>query len=355
MDFFVNAMHKGGVFMYPILLLVIVTPLATLILAVVSALRVRIPALLWLLGPLILVLMGVAGRLQGQMMAEQAVRLASEEYRATMCFSGLSVAAFTEVTALLCAGYLLPLVALAVAIAHCISRGAVRRPTSISGILGLGIGLVATLSCGVVIVATEVVRVVPPALFLAVPVALLAGMLASGLVGLSAEGKPKGADTYGVRALLAVISLLALASLCAAGMLWGQITIWEAMARASAETRATIAAHGMSITTGSLQLGIVAMVGAGLAAFCGLARGGWRSVRPVSAILAGLPVLGIVALLVLSKGQADDLAVAFTDGLDGVLPDMSAPSLVWILLVLLVLFPAGAVLFLIPPAKPKAD
>ncbi len=109
MDFLLSAMHKGGPFMWPILLFSLVGLVVPVGLGLLSSKGKRVPAVLWVLVPGTVLLTGLLGTVQGLDQASEAVAHTSDSVRSTMAHAGMSVALFTQLTGATLAAALLVL------------------------------------------------------------------------------------------------------------------------------------------------------------------------------------------------------------------------------------------------------
>lgn len=91
MNSITDMMHSGGPFMWALLgLLLFAIPL-TMILGGIAAAKIRIPMIAWLLFPLLLVMLGVAGTWLGMTQVVSAVGYASPDIRELLVSAGYSV------------------------------------------------------------------------------------------------------------------------------------------------------------------------------------------------------------------------------------------------------------------------
>ena len=246
MHLLVDLMHKGGPFMW-LLLLVFISAFVPVVLgAVMLGLRRWVPSALFWLAPLGLILFGAVGRIQGQIMASEAVMHASMEVKSTLLHAGLGVAAYTELSGYGMAAMVLALSAPVVGVCLMAGAGPEARWRPLPAVAGVGAGFIAA-------IAAAAVAMVQPwkvhgagGELLLLPGLLVIGGLALGLSAL--RGSDHEADAGRLAAGRLSVGALVLGSvLCAvaAGSLHGYTVLHEAMAHASAETRMSLMALGI--------------------------------------------------------------------------------------------------------------
>lgn len=245
MSLLVELMHKGGPFMWLLLLVFVAAPTLTLLGAVLLALRRWVPAVLFWLAPLGLVLFGAIGRIQGQVMAGEAVAHASMETKSVMLHAGLGVAAHTELSGWGMAALALLLSAPLVGIGLAVGAGPGARWRPTAAVMAALAGLVGA----VVAVAVAFVQPSggsPGAEITLLPAFLLVGGFALGLSALRDNDDPVHAPRLASgRVAVAAMVLAGLLCLVVAGSLHGFTVLHEAMAHASAESRRTLMFMGI--------------------------------------------------------------------------------------------------------------
>ena len=92
-----DLIYQGGPFMWPILILLVLTPLWSMLLAVLGIARFRVPAFLWWCPALLACLIGALGTVIGQHQAIQAIAFASPETQGALAAAGHSTALTTRV------------------------------------------------------------------------------------------------------------------------------------------------------------------------------------------------------------------------------------------------------------------
>jgi hypothetical protein len=301
MEFIVSAMHKGGPFMWPILLLFLVGPVVSVGLGLMSLKGKRIPAVLWVLVPGVALLTGLLGTLQGLDQATQAVAHASDAVRSTMAHAGLSVAFFTQASGAILAAGLLGLTAWIVglaglrrgegAVVSVIGAGAVAGVVGLGGLGCIGFSLSDPSSGSELFIGAAL-------LFSGLPLAI--GSVFTG-------GSDSSQAQLAENRLAAAVCLLGCVGACVIAVLTqAQIQMHEAYAFASPETAATMAAGGRILEEAGEQVGLVAMAVAAVAALLALAPVA-RSLGNVrTAVSAGGVLLGLLCWAGLS-GLVDAL------------------------------------------------
>ncbi len=308
----VDVMHKGGPFMWLLLLLALSAPLPLVAGLVLLALRRFSPALLFWAAPLGLVLGGVLGRLQGHIMVREAVAFASPETQSQLLHAGIGVAAYTEWAGW---GLAAALLSLSAALAGmCLALGAGPRPrwtplaalfAAASGVLGL-VGVVA-----LTLLLARDGSAMGGATWAALLLVLLgaAGLLLAHL---------RASEDPGERSRLAAGRLLVL-SLAVGGLLFAAMGGWlagaselhEALAHASASTRMELL-QALGRRTGQTWLtlcltGAAPLLAGGLLASAG---GLVHALRPRPLISGSLVAAGLLLVAAASGGvawQAHDL------------------------------------------------
>jgi len=313
----VDAMHKGGPFMWPLLMLALMAPGIPLVLALLVGLRKWVPAVAWWLLPGAMLMVGAVGRIQGNVMVREAVDHASAETRSVLLHAGIGVATYTEWAAW---AYLAPLLgfsALAAGLGLYAGAGqpSHHRPGLALAVLGAFLGG-AALTGG--LVGWQASQGVPFGLAgWALPLLLASGGLALALAVAGVADDPDHAARRAGGALL-VVSLVAgsVAAAWMAGELHGSIAVHEAFAYASAETRSSMVAVGLLAARswawpGAAGLSLTVLVGIAVTVVSGL---DW--LRPRALASAGVTAL-LLAGVGLATGyahlQAGDLEAQTTE------------------------------------------
>jgi hypothetical protein len=248
MGLIVDMMHKGGPFMWLLLLLLLAAPIPLVVGAVLLAIRRWAPSVLFWMVPMGLVLFGAVGRIQGQIMASEAVAYASPETKSTMLHAGLAVASYTEFSGWGLAAVTLSLSALLVALGLLIGAGAGARWRAASAVLGF---LAALAAAPLVVVVGMVMPRFSGAAgpeLLVLPLLFVLGALAVGIGALRDNADPAhAARLANGRVQVALLVLGSVVCMVASGSLHGFATLHEAMAHASAESRQTLMVVGIGM------------------------------------------------------------------------------------------------------------
>jgi hypothetical protein len=301
MTFLVDAMHKGGPFMWLLLLLLLAAPLPPLVGAVLLGLRRRAPAALFWLVPGLLVLAGAVGRIQGQIMASEAVAHASVETQSLMLHAGLGVAAYTEFAGWGLAALALWLSAPMVGLALLVGAGEGARWRILPALAGLGGGLLGLLvAVGVAFLQLRATG--PSSALWCVPALALSGGVAMGLAAARGnEADEHGARLAAGRLLVLALVLGSLLTAGLAGVMNGFIQVHEAVAHAAPESRAALMATGTAMMASWVLPSLAALVMVGLGGLAASLSGLRHLTRPGSLISAAVLSLG---LLVVALGPA---------------------------------------------------
>ena len=248
MGLLVDMMHKGGPFMWLLLLLLMAAPIPLLVGAVLLAIRRWAPSVLFWIVPLGLVLFGAVGRIQGQIMASEAVLHASTETKSVLLHAGLGVAAYTEISGWGLASVTLSFSALMVALGLLIGAGSGARWRAGSALLGLLAALAAApLAVVVGVIMPRISGPTGPELVV-LPLLFVLGALALGISALRDNPEPDhAARLANGRAQVALLALASVLCMVAAGTLHGFATLHEAMAHASPESRQTLVVVGVGL------------------------------------------------------------------------------------------------------------
>jgi hypothetical protein len=301
MEFIVSAMNKGGAFMYLIALLSVVGFFLPVLLGVFSVQAKRVPALLWVLMPGLVLMAGIVGTAQGLQQASDAVVHASPDIRPMLSAAGMSVGLMTQFFGAALAAGLLGLTAWIVglgglrrgegAVVSVIGAGAVAGVVGLGGLGCIGFSLSGPWS--------------GPELFIGV--ALLFSGLPLAIGSVFTGGSDSNQARQAENRLAAAVCLLGCVGACVIAVLTeAQIKMYEAFAYASPEIRARMASGERMLDEASGQVGLVAMTVATLAALLALAPVA-RSLGNVrTAVSAGGVLLGLLCWAGLS-GLVDAL------------------------------------------------
>jgi len=300
MSLLVEMMHKGGPFMWLLLLVLVTAPTLTIVGAVLLGMRRWTPSMLFFAGPLGLVLFGAVGRIQGHIMVSQAVMHASTETKSVLLHAGLGVAAYTEVSGWALAALLLLLSAVAVAVALLAGAGpgARYRPVP-AGLAGLA-GVVSALLVGAVAFVGPGLTGSPGPELLFLPVFSLLGGLAMGVAALRDNSHEDHASRLANgRAVVASMVLAGLVCVVATGALHGFTVVHEAMAHASPELRGALMYAGIVGSRAWLLPGAGGLLVLGAAAAV-ISLGGIRHLFAPRHLVSG----GVVVLCALVAAAA---------------------------------------------------
>lgn len=275
-------MTDGGVVAYAIVLALMGAAGATWVL---TKRPEPVPIALYLVAPLGVVILGVLGTSYNLSIASMAIEKASLEVKAMLTAAGMSVAHYNLLLALKPSAWLLGLAAAVVGRNHGARVHNPRfdpLPAAAGGFVGL-LGVVVWLLSGGAGVVLFLVGI---------------GLVQAARVPREGEAEPGRGETY------AGIAVLGFAGAgMAAWSVWitGRILVWQASARASAETRSTLIAMGEQIGTGALYSLVAAMLllGVGLAgaAKLGLDQRSLTSTAgalALTVVLLGVPSVSVV-------------------------------------------------------------
>lgn len=247
MDLITDMIHRGGPFMWPILLLLGLTPLWTIVLAGLGVARFRVPAFLWWSPALLVSIIGALGTVIGQHQAIEAVAHASAETQGTLAAAGHSVALVTRVAGNFAGSAILFGTVLCAALAAVARPGEVPR-NSIGSAVGAGF----LAGCGGLVLA--VVAWVADAGVAGMVIGLtFASLVAFSLLVGGVRTSPIEEDANRVAELRLVMvgGLVGAVVLGGYGIVdHGASVAHEAIAHASAETMLTLQAMGASISGG---------------------------------------------------------------------------------------------------------
>lgn len=316
--------RDGGPFMYAVVGMALVGWIPAVLAVGFAAFRFRVPAAVWLLGPVGVLLAGALGTWYGLTMAKDAIAYASLDLQATLAAAGLSVAMSTDLFARALAAPLLLFVAWLAAIGHVVGAGDKARWTPVHALAPAAISVLVAIGATVG-VFTQGVGL--GGLWIAL-VALLGGLAV-------AVSSVRGTDRWAFEDLeragqvrddagrLAAGRMLV--ALCAVAAVWeassaltslGILQAFGAVAFAAAEMKAELLAAGIH------EAGTARWVG-GLSAI-GIALGGLAAVGPIGQHLGhwrtglGLVLLALVVLPLLGLRLAQGSTAAVLTGLAGV-------------------------------------
>ena len=238
----------GGPFMYLILLCGLVAMLSPVLAGIAAATRFRIPAVVWWSVPLLTLMVGAVGTGLGLGLAESAIGAASEDVKQTMA-EVPGVAMITDAAARMVAGpalvWLGACLALGTTTRSLLSKA--ERPWQVSAAATVaGAWLLGTVvSFGAAIAYMDA----GPAVFLG-PVGVACGGFSLILPAL--KGPPEeDTDERGRLASSRLAAGLAVSAGVAISawtlVVLGDMQVFGAMARASAETRGVLVAHGQEM------------------------------------------------------------------------------------------------------------
>jgi hypothetical protein len=276
------SLKDGGVWIVPVLLLVLLTVGASMILGVLLAMGKRVPTVLLLLLPLVTIVIGVVGQAFGIWELERAVTTAPEEMVDTLRAGGQSIAQYPVLAALLPMSTVFGLLALAGAIGAFVHRLDEAKGSALHaavpaflGLLGVGLLLIVpTGSPGAV-----------------------AALLALPLVSARSSDLPaERAWLAAARARVGVLAALSVAVLAWSSLLWGQVEAYKAVATAPPELRGTLMTGGVSLAWTALTWGLLAtfvFAFAGVASVAALAKDAFSGRNLLGAALAALVLLAL--------------------------------------------------------------
>ncbi|MDG1484221.1 MAG: hypothetical protein P8R54_31810 [Myxococcota bacterium] len=301
MDTITELMRSGGPFMWALLgLLLFAIPL-TMILCGIAAAKIRIPLIAWLLFPLLLVMLGVAGTWQGMVQVLATLGYAPLDMRAQLASAGVSLALLSAACGLIMAAGALLLGAWGAAVGA--YRGA-SKSRSGAVLAGTG-GLLALLGgLGIVLLSTALgtpLYASGAALALGTPALVLSSIQH----GTSAADQARQSENR----LSAVVCVLG-AVLCTAlvSVLGDTMALHKALSYASDEVQIHLMRAAVSGRDTALLLGPVAVATAALSGALVCALGARHT--PVGRILASAALVGMG--LALSGGVTAAIAQQYS-------------------------------------------
>ena len=289
-------LHDGGPLMYALIALLMLGAMGLLITTALGLMRHRIPAVVWLVAPLLMVWAGLLGTLQGVILASDAISYASLEMRGVLAHAGYSVALVTKFSGLFLASVLLVLGAWGAAVVAALRPGPDATFRPLGGVLGGGLVTLV----GVGLVGWAAVSHTDTAIIGGV---LVASGPALALAGLREGGDPADRSRSGEGRVAVMMCVLgAVLSMGLFSYVQGSSGVHRAIAMASAEMRTTLVAVGVmqqSFAWMALVVGGLSAILGGLASVGGLWREALsgRTVVSVTAVGAGVLVAGVIQLL----------------------------------------------------------
>jgi len=296
MGLLVDAFHKGGPFMWPILLIAICGFAGPVVLAGLAGAGKRVPAVLWWLAPIGALLVGALGTVQGLLMTVEAVQHASLETKSTLAHAGYSTSLFTLISGCIVASGLLTMGAVLGAVGYFVGGSREPGPASpgVPALIGVGalLGGLALIGLSLSQDASTLVRLTA--------IAALAGGLSLALASVR-RGDNDADDRRLADGRLAIAGCVLGATALAGVAAWigGEILVHEAFAHASGETRLPLVELGLKMRAAAAAVGFGAIgLTALLTAF---------SCLPVGKRLANTWTLvntGLIGLIILAGGGA---------------------------------------------------
>lgn len=313
MDMVAEAFRTGGIWMYLILLLSVVTLAWLAAMTIIGAVGKRLPAVLWWLGPISVLTAGFAGTGVGLGEALSAVEMVQPERRMAILARGFAFALNTAVFTATASTIFGVLVAVGSGAAGAIGT---RKNGGWKLGLPLFIGVVAICSAAVlsgwVVGATEMATI-----SLAIPIVLFCGCVGFVIAGLrytddEERANKMAADRYttGFGALIGVASATVLV------MSMGLIEVFEALEGASPENREQLFERGLELVVQDSMVGLAAMLITAIMAVILIAGAGKRAfnravwIDAAICIIAFLPALGAFGFAV---SKADTFSSAFDE------------------------------------------
>ncbi len=286
MNSITDMMHSGGPFMWALFgLLLFAIPL-TMILGGIAAAKIRIPMIAWLLFPLLLVMLGVAGTWQGMTQVVAAVGYASPEMRQPLASAGYSVSLLSSAGGLVMAAGVLLMGAWGAAVGALRGESESRSGAALA-IAGGTLALLGGVGTALLSVALGSPTYAPgAALLLGAPALVLSSIRH----GTSAADRVRQSEN---RLSAAVCVLSAVLCVALAAVLRDTIAMHEALAHASDEVRMRLMFIAVSGQDAALLLLPVAAAVAALSGAVACASG-LRDI-PIARILtsAGLAGMGL--------------------------------------------------------------
>jgi len=312
MSFPVGAVHEGGFFMWPILILAFVGWVPPLVGVVLVGLRRWVPAAVWWGVPGAMLLFGAFGRIRGDAMVGDAVVHAMPDTRSMLLHAGMSEAAIPEAAAWIAGIPFLLFSALVLALALALGAGPRARWRLAPAALALLLCWCGALAAGALAFTLGYGAAASEPVPLELMVVLVLGGVALGLAAMRGSEEPKDAERL-ANGTVAVAALLLGAVLACwmTGDLLGFIQIHEVIPRAAPEMRLELATAGFFLRQDMLWLGLVGLCSVALAGLAASAPSFGALLRPralASALVWLLVVVGVAAPVAwghLSAAQLD--------------------------------------------------
>jgi len=297
MGLIVDAMHKGGPFMWPILLIAIVGLPVPFVLAGLAGTGKRVPAVVWWVLPMFALLLGGLGTGQGLMMTLEAVSYASNETKSPLAHAGYSTSLFTLIGGSIVAANQLLLSAFLGGASYLVAGGGESARSSRK--VPLLIGAVALVS-GVALVGLSMSEQASALTKMTAVYALIGGL------SIAVASVRRGGHDASDRALadgrftVAACALGAVVAAALSAWITGEILIHEAMAHASNETRALLVSVGSRMRASGTAVGaggiiVTALLGAiSVLPVVGKMRNAWSLVNVGLSVLGALVVGGVL-------------------------------------------------------------
>ncbi|MBT3222759.1 MAG: hypothetical protein HN348_27095 [Proteobacteria bacterium] len=291
MDYVITVFKEGGPFVYLLLLLFMLGPIPAVIVGLLACVRLRVPGVLYLVVPVMMIGVGSLGTVIGVSMAMDALVLCSPEIRSTLAAVGWSIAHYTDLSGAFGAGLLLLFSSVLAAVGVVVGAGKEAKFLPLHGIPSLVVG-------GLAAIAALVLAVLSEASFMP-GLACGVGAVAVAVSGLrwSTDEKDGGRVAEG-RLIVGLCAFLAVVCLSYVAWLNGDIMMYDAMAKASAEMRMTLMSMGHSASTGALTVGLVASLGCLFAATIPIAFSASRLLN----VWGGISLTMVAGVLVLVLG-----------------------------------------------------
>ena len=307
----VHFFRDGGPLMYPILLCACVGWIWVLFFAVPTAFKFRVPAAVVTATAALAVMLGSLGTYVGLSMANEAIEHASWETVGALAAMGYGIAHYTDLFGMIVGSGLFGLAALALGIGGAIGAGSGAKFTPISagviGVVGL-LGAVVVFGIGFTSRLLGIGEApLPGSLWMGQIVFFsLMGIAASSL-RFHGESRVDQERAAANRVGVSVAALLAIVFGARGWWLMGDVQTFEAIARASTETKMTMMAMGLSMSQAMWWVGLAAVLFWLVAAVVAVAPvvsflSGTRSV--IGGVLMGLLLASMAAVGGLQRMEA---------------------------------------------------
>ena len=295
MGMLVDAMHKGGPFMWLLLLLLVCAPVLPILAGALAGLRRWTPGMLLWCVPVGLVVFGALGRIQGQIMAREAVMYASLETKSVMLHAGLGVAAYTEWAGWGMAALVLSASALMMALGLAVGAGEgahLRLVPAGSALLG---GCVAAV---LVVLAAffqpVMARPVGPESWLLAAVVLVGAVAVSLAASRGNDAPQDAARLANGRVLVLSLALGSVLAVGVSGTIQGFSQLHEGLARASRDQLVVLTVFGVDAMRAWRLPMAVGVLGLGLAGALACLSGLKHLVTARHLISGGVVALALV-------------------------------------------------------------